>query len=53
MSKESKPRDRWNQVFTAANDRPADYCTGCGYYHHAHGHHRTDCTAHREGQQSA
>lgn len=45
MSKESKPRDRWSQVYTAAADRPTDYCPGCGYYHHVNGHHRTDCTA--------
>lgn len=50
MSKESKPRDRWNQVFTAANDRPNDYCPGCGYYRHTNGNHRNDCTTQREDQ---
>lgn len=49
MSKESKPRDRWHQVNTAARDR-AGFCIGCGYYHAVNGHHRTDCTAPREGQ---
>lgn len=43
MSKESKPRDRWSQVFTAAADR-AGFCKGCGYYYAANGTHRTDCT---------
>lgn len=45
MSKESKPRDRWSQVFSAAATRPKTFCPGCGYYRSAHGHHRTDCTA--------
>lgn len=45
MSKESKPRDRWSQVYTAANDRPAAFCKGCGYFAVTQGHHRTDCTA--------
>lgn len=45
MSKESKPRDRWSQVFTAATDRPDTYCPGCGYYRTVNGHHRADCTA--------
>lgn len=44
MSKESKPRDRWSQVFTAANDR-AGFCPGCGYYFAVHSTHRADCTA--------
>ncbi|MFA5711999.1 hypothetical protein [Mycolicibacterium sp.] len=45
MSKESKPRDRWDQVYTAGHDRPRDYCPGCGYHLHCHGTHRNDCTA--------
>lgn len=55
MSKASKPRDRWSQVYSAANDRPADFCKGCGYFHVTRGEHRADCTApveinEREGQ---
>jgi hypothetical protein len=45
MSKESKPRDRWSQVYTAATDRPHDFCPGCGYYRTVNGRHRPDCTA--------
>lgn len=45
MSKESKPRDRWSQVYSAANDRPADWCKGCGYYNVIHHEHRADCTS--------
>jgi hypothetical protein len=46
VSKESKPRDRWNQVYTAAKDRAQiDFCRGCGYYLVVHGEHRDDCTA--------
>lgn len=45
MSKESKPRDRWSQVYTAAADRPKTFCPGCGYHRVAHGQHRLDCTA--------
>lgn len=45
MSKESKPRDRWSQVYTSAADRPADFCPGCGYYRTVNGVHRGDCTA--------
>ena len=44
MSKESKPRDRWHQVYAAATDR-AGFCPGCGYYHAVHNEHRDDCTA--------
>lgn len=44
MSKESKPRDRWRQLFAAATDR-AGHCSGCGYYLAAHKKHRADCTA--------
>jgi hypothetical protein len=44
MSKTSKPADRWSQVFTAARDRPEDFCTGCGYHLHVYGKHRADCT---------
>lgn len=43
MSKESKPRDRWSQVFTAARDR-VGMCSGCGYYLAVYGQHRADCT---------
>ncbi|AUV60858.1 hypothetical protein I5J35_gp80 [Mycobacterium phage Rem711] len=43
MSKESKPRDRWSQVNSAARDR-AGFCTGCGYYFAVHTKHRGDCT---------
>lgn len=43
MSKESKSRDRWRQSIEAARDREG-FCTGCGYYHAAHGTHRDDCT---------
>jgi hypothetical protein len=45
VSKESKPRDRWSQVFTAAADRPDEFCKGCGYYRVANGVHRADYTA--------
>lgn len=44
MSKESKPRDRWSQVFTAAQHREG-FCRGCGYYFAVHKVHRDDCTA--------
>lgn len=45
MSKESKPRDRWHQVFAAACDR-SGHCPSCGYYPAVHaGHHRVDCMA--------
>lgn len=44
MSKQSKPRDRWAQVFSAATDREG-FCPGCGYYHAVHRTHRGDCTA--------
>lgn len=44
MSKTSKPGDRWSQVFTAAADRPHDFCRGCGYYRVANRAHRADCT---------
>lgn len=43
MSKISKPRDRWSQVFAAATDR-AGMCCGCGYYFAVHSAHRADCT---------
>jgi hypothetical protein len=43
MSKESKLGDRWRQVYAAANDRPADWCRGCGYFRVVHGVHRDDC----------
>lgn len=42
MSKNSKPRDRWSQVFTSARDR-AGVCKGCGYYLAANDEHRADC----------
>lgn len=45
MSKESKPRDRWSQVYTAAADRPREFCPGCGYHRVVNGAHRADCTA--------
>lgn len=45
MSKESKPRDRWSQVYTAAADRPKAFCPGCGYHRVVAGQHRADCTA--------
>jgi hypothetical protein len=45
MSKNSKPADRWQQVFAAGHDRPDTWCRGCGYYLAAHGVHRADCTA--------
>lgn len=45
MSKESKPRDRWSQVYSAAHDRPQEFCPGCGYYHVVNHIHRPDCTA--------
>jgi hypothetical protein len=45
MSKESKPADRWQQVFSAAADRPPDWCKGCGYWPVVNdGAHRADCT---------
>jgi hypothetical protein len=44
MSKESKGRDRWSQVFSASHGRPANWCKGCGYYRVVHGVHRADCT---------
>lgn len=43
MSKESKPRDRWHQVFASAVNRPDTWCKGCGYYNVVHGEHRADC----------
>jgi hypothetical protein len=44
MSKESKPRDRWNQVYTAAHGRDPLWCKGCGYFPVANdGTHRADC----------
>jgi hypothetical protein len=43
VSKESKPRDLWRQVFAAPADRPDTWCKGCGYYHVVHGVHRDDC----------
>lgn len=44
MSKESKPRDRWDQVFTAARDRPDNHCPSCGYHPVVNdGRHRDDC----------
>ena len=44
MSKESKPRDRWNQVYSAAADRPDNWCKSCGYFPVVNnGRHRTDC----------
>lgn len=51
MSKESKPRDRWDQVNTASRDRRG-FCTGCGYYHAVHGTHRDDCTLQRLNPQT-
>jgi hypothetical protein len=45
MSKESKPRDRWHQLFAAAHGRPDTWCKGCGYYRVVHDTHRADCTA--------
>lgn len=44
MSKESKPRDRWRQVFASATDRTG-HCHGCGYYLAVHNAHRVDCVA--------
>ncbi|UXA06560.1 hypothetical protein KXD96_28260 (plasmid) [Mycobacterium sp. SMC-2] len=52
MSKESKPRDRWAQVFAAATDRRG-FCVGCGYYHAVHNKHRADCTATPREEESA
>jgi hypothetical protein len=44
MSKESKPADRWRQLYAASHDRPPDWCKGCGYFPVANnGTHRTDC----------
>jgi hypothetical protein len=44
MSKQSKPADRWSQVFSAASDRPEDWCKGCGYWPVVNGGaHRADC----------
>lgn len=48
MSKESKPRDLWRQVFACAHDRPDTWCVGCGYYRVVRGVHRADCTANRQ-----
>lgn len=45
MSKESKSRDRFRQSIEAAQDRPVDYCVGCGYANAVNGSHRADCTA--------
>ena len=45
MSKESKPRDRWRQLYQSAHDRPEAFCPGCGYYPAVNnGTHRADCT---------
>ena len=43
MSKESKPRDLWRQLYASAHDRPDTWCKSCGYYHVVHGVHRADC----------
>ncbi len=43
VSKESKSRDRWQQLHAAAYERHPDYCKGCGYYHVVHLTHRADC----------
>lgn len=49
MSKESKPADRWAQVFSAATDRKG-FCPGCGYHPAVNnGAHRADCTVERRG----
>lgn len=45
MSKESKPADRWRQVFAADYDRRDDFCSGWGYFADVNGYHRADCTA--------
>lgn len=45
MSKESKPRARWNHLNASTAARPKEYCKGCGYYYLVHGAHRNDCTA--------
>lgn len=45
MSRASKPRDRWSQVFSTAHERSPLWCTGCGYWRVVHGRHRGDCTA--------
>ncbi|MGA5467160.1 hypothetical protein [Mycobacterium sp. NPDC050041] len=47
MSKESKGRDRWNQLGTS---RYQDVCPGCGFYLAANGHHRDDCTRPQENR---
>jgi hypothetical protein len=45
VSKESKPRDLWRQLYAAAYTRPDAWCVGCGYYPVANGGaHRADCT---------
>lgn len=44
MSKASKPRDRWHQVFSSATDREG-HCPGCGYYLAVYHTHRVDCTS--------
>jgi hypothetical protein len=44
MSKESKRRDRYDQLDSAGHDRPDTFCPGCGYYLTVNGEHRNDCT---------
>jgi hypothetical protein len=44
MSKNSKPGDRWRQVFSAEHDRPTTWCKSCGYWSVVNGGaHRADC----------
>lgn len=45
MSKQSKPRDRWRQLYADAHGRDPLWCNGCGYHRKVSGIHRADCTA--------
>jgi hypothetical protein len=47
VSKESKPGDRWRQVYATAADRPPGWCRGCGYHPVVYDIHRDDCTTGR------
>ncbi|MBO0881919.1 MAG: hypothetical protein J2P17_16575 [Mycobacterium sp.] len=48
MSKESKPRDLWRQLYASAHTRADTWCIGCGHYRTVNGQHRDDCTANTE-----
>jgi hypothetical protein len=45
VSKESKGRDRWNQLNASAHTRAKEWCPGCGYFRLVNDAHRDDCSA--------